>query len=33
VSIDFAPGTSAAVRRGTIAAVQSIPSAFKGFSA
>ena len=31
VSIDFAPGTSAATRRATIAAVQAIPSTFKGF--
>ncbi len=31
VSIDFAPGTSAAARRATIAAVQAIPSTFKGF--
>ncbi len=33
VSIDFAPGTSAATRRGVIEAVQKIPGAFKGFSA
>ena len=32
VSIDFTPGTPAAVRRDVIAAVQRIPSAFKGFS-
>ena len=31
VSIDFAPGTSAAVRRETVAAVQKIPSHFNGF--
>ena len=31
VSIDFAPGTSTAARRATIAAVQAIPSTFKGF--
>ena len=31
VSIDFAPGTSAATRRATIEAIQKIPSAFKGF--
>ena len=31
VSIDFAPGTDAATRRATIAAVQRIPSVFKGF--
>jgi probable F420-dependent oxidoreductase len=33
VSLDFAPGTSAAVRRETIAAVQRIPSRFSGFAA
>ncbi len=32
VSLDFAPGTSAAVRRATIAAVQKIPSVFKEFN-
>ena len=32
VSIDFAPGTSAATRRGVIEAVQKIPGTFKGFS-
>ena len=31
VSIDFAPGTSAATRRATIAAIQRIPSVFTGF--
>lgn len=31
ISLDFAPGTSAATRRATIAAVQAIPSTFKGF--
>jgi hypothetical protein len=31
VSIDFAPGTDAATRRATIAALQRIPSTFKGF--
>jgi hypothetical protein len=31
VSIEFAPGTPASVRRETIAAVQRIPSAFTGF--
>jgi probable F420-dependent oxidoreductase len=31
VSLDFAPGTSAATRRATIQAVQRIPSAFKEF--
>jgi probable F420-dependent oxidoreductase len=31
VSIDFAPGTDAATRRGVIEAVQKIPSTFKGF--
>ena len=31
VSIDFTPGTPAAVRRDVIAAVQRIPSPFKGF--
>jgi probable F420-dependent oxidoreductase len=33
VSIDFAPGTSAATRRATIEAVQAIPSTFRGFQA
>ena len=33
VSLDFAPGTPAATRRDTIAAIQAIPSAFKGFRA
>ena len=32
VSIDFAPGTSAATRLGVIEAVQKIPGTFKGFS-
>jgi len=31
VSIDFTPGTPASVRREVIAAVQRIPSGFKGF--
>jgi probable F420-dependent oxidoreductase len=31
VSLDFAPDTTAAVRRATIAAIQRIPSPFKGF--
>ncbi len=31
VSIDFAPGTSAATRRDVVAAIQKIPSLFKGF--
>ena len=31
VSLDFVPGTSAATRRAVIAAVQRIPSTFKGF--
>ena len=31
VSIDFAPGTPASVRRATIRAVQAIPSRFKGY--
>ena len=31
VPIDFAPGTPASVRRATVAAVQAIPSRFKGF--
>ena len=31
VSIDFAPGTSAATRRATIEAIQRIPSRFKEF--
>ncbi len=31
VSIDFAPGTSAATRRGVIEAVQKIPGTFRGF--
>ncbi len=31
VSLDFAPGTSASVRRATIEAIQRIPSSFKGF--
>ena len=33
VSIDFVPGTSAAVRRGTVEAIKRIPSVFKGFQA
>jgi hypothetical protein len=33
VSVDFAPGTNAATRRGVIAAIQRIPSGFKGFAA
>jgi probable F420-dependent oxidoreductase len=33
VSVDFAPGTSTATRRATIAAVQRIPSSFKSFAA
>src|ERR1700722_13456415 len=33
VSIDFAPGTPAAVRRDVIAAVQRIPARFEGFAA
>jgi len=33
VSIDFVPGTSAAVRRGTVEAIKKIPSVFKGFQA
>ena len=32
VSIDFAPGTSAATRRATIEAIQRIPARFKGFA-
>jgi probable F420-dependent oxidoreductase len=32
VSVDFAPGTSAATRRATIAAIQRIPSGFTGFA-
>jgi hypothetical protein len=32
VSLDFTPGTDAATRRATIAAIQRIPSAFKGFA-
>ena len=32
VSIDFARGTSAATRRDVIAAIQRIPSAFRGFT-
>ena len=31
VSLDFAPGTDAATRHATIAAIQRIPSTFKGF--
>ena len=31
ISIDFAPGTDAVVRRATIAAVQRVPNAFSGF--
>nr|WP_294507099.1 TIGR03617 family F420-dependent LLM class oxidoreductase [uncultured Rhodopila sp.] len=31
VSIDFAPGTPAATRRATVAAIQAIPSRFKSF--
>ena len=31
VSIDFAPGASAATRRATVEAIQRIPSGFKGF--
>jgi len=31
VSIDFAPGTSAAIRRATIEAIKRIPSGFTGF--
>jgi len=31
VSIDFAPGTGAATRRGVIESIQKIPAAFKGF--
>ena len=31
VSLDFAPGTSAAIRRATIEAIQKIPNRFKGF--
>ena len=31
VSVDFAPGTSAATRRDVIAAIQKTPNAFKGF--
>ena len=31
VSVDFAPGTSAAVRRGTVEAIKRIPSGFRGF--
>jgi probable F420-dependent oxidoreductase len=31
VSIDFAPGTTATIRRNTIAAIQRIPSQFRGF--
>jgi probable F420-dependent oxidoreductase len=30
VSVDFAPGTSAAVRRATVEAIQRIPSGFRG---
>jgi probable F420-dependent oxidoreductase len=33
VSVDFAPGTSAATRRATIAAIQKIPSSFERFAA
>jgi probable F420-dependent oxidoreductase len=32
VSIEFAPGTSAATRRATIEAIQRIPARFKGFA-
>ncbi len=32
VSVDFAPGTPASVRRGVVAAIQAIPPAFKGFA-
>ena len=31
VSVDFAPGTDASVRRATVAAIQRIPSRFRGF--
>jgi hypothetical protein len=31
VSLDFVPGIDAATRRATIAAIQRIPSAFRGF--
>jgi hypothetical protein len=31
VSIDFAPGTGANVRRSTIEAIKKIPSTFRGF--
>ena len=33
VSVDFAEGTPASVRRDTIAALQRIPGGFKGFAA
>jgi alkanesulfonate monooxygenase SsuD/methylene tetrahydromethanopterin reductase-like flavin-dependent oxidoreductase (luciferase family) len=32
VSVDFAPGTSAATRRATIRAIHGIPCSFKGFA-
>ena len=33
VTVDFAPGTSAATRRATVEAIKKIPSVFKGFAA
>ena len=32
VTVDFAPGTSAATRRATVEAIRKIPSSFRGFA-